>query len=631
MACRYFFNKSKSYCIDKSGNVLNGIMDFDSNKKTIKLTTTKAYACTVYFDRDEVAPEVLAFYIGDESKPSYTNQNSSTVYAKWEDDDVASYCITKNSSSDSCSWNETNAKQINISYDLGNEDGNVTVYIYLKDNAGNVSKKAEASIILDTTGPVIKAFYLGGNHNPTYTTSKTSSVYAKWDDSDVSSYCVSNINSSDGCIWNSVYGPGLNVSYTLNSEDGVVTRYMYLRDSLGNISTPAQDAITLDTTKPTIKVFYIGGSSNPSTTTNESSIYAKWDDSDVASYCITSSNSSSPCSWIDVSGKEFDVAYNFGDVEGSVTRYLFLKDKAGLVSSGGSDAVMLPIAYAIYSESDQSLTFVKVAKEIKIGDTYNGKVVTNVFTGFEKKVYKYDLLFGINEIPWKNCTDVINVIFEDKISPINTSNWFRGLTNVNNINVEKLNISNVTDISYMFYNTGKKSSIFEIKGLSQWKTSNVVNMQGVFSGSGANATTWSIGDLSGWDTSNVTNMSYMFGSVFLADCTGCKAKTFNIGNLSGWDVSKVTNMSFMFSYAGKESSTFYIGDLSGWTVSNVENMDSMFQYVGGDKTYIQNLSNWDVTKVLVNNSYKDFNRSSGMKITLPGSFDRDLAEGFTIR
>ncbi len=79
-------------------------------------------------------------------------------------------------------------------------------------------------------------------------------------------------------------------------------------------------------------------------------------------------------------------------------------------------------------------------------------------------------------------------------------------------------LSNVTDLSIMFYST----SLFN-------------------------------GDISGWDVSQVTSMSGMFDS----------ASLFN-GDISGWDVSGVTDMSSMFFGASS-----FNRDLSGWCVSGI--------------------------------------------------------------
>ena len=62
-------------------------------------------------------------------------------------------------------------------------------------------------------------------------------------------------------------------------------------------------------------------------------------------------------------------------------------------------------------------------------------------------------------------------------------------------------------------------------------------------------------DISDWDVSNVKSMRGMF---FM-----CKELE-SIGDISKWDVSNVTNMSFMFN-----GCTSFNQDLSGWDVSKV--------------------------------------------------------------
>lgn len=84
------------------------------------------------------------------------------------------------------------------------------------------------------------------------------------------------------------------------------------------------------------------------------------------------------------------------------------------------------------------------------------------------------------------------------------------------------------DSSSMFYNMSNLQNI-EMDG---WDTSNVTNMGSMFSYCSNLANL----DLSNWDTSNVTNMSWMFSY--------CN----NLTNLdvSNWDTSKVTSMGSMF-------------------------------------------------------------------------------------
>ena len=96
------------------------------------------------------------------------------------------------------------------------------------------------------------------------------------------------------------------------------------------------------------------------------------------------------------------------------------------------------------------------------------------------------------------------------------------------IEFKNFNTSQVTNMSYMFYDC---SSLTEIKGLETWDTSNVTNMQNMF---GINALINL--DVSKFDTSKVIYMNSMFeGSPSLT----------NIIGLENFDTSQVTNMNYM--------------------------------------------------------------------------------------
>ena len=148
-----------------------------------------------------------------------------------------------------------------------------------------------------------------------------------------------------------------------------------------------------------------------------------------------------------------------------------------------------------------------------------------------------------------------------------------------NQNISTWDVSNVTNMSGMFYGAVTGSATAFNQPIGDWDVSNVTNMSRMFYG--ATAFNQPIGD---WDVSSVTDMSAMFlSSALISD-----VNAFNqpIGN---WNVSNVTDMGNMFSYARN-----FNQNISTWDVSNVTNMSNMF---GAAKDFNQNISTWDVSSV----------------------------------
>ena len=154
----------------------------------------------------------------------------------------------------------------------------------------------------------------------------------------------------------------------------------------------------------------------------------------------------------------------------------------------------------------------------------------------------------------------------DVSSVTNMSGMFRS-ADVFNQNLNSWNLSSVTDMSWMF------SEILTFnQDLSGLDTSSVTNMSGMFARAFFNQ------DISSWNTSSVTDMSSMFSA----------AQVFN-QDLSSWDTSSVTNMRAMF--AGAQ---IFDQDLSSWDTASVSNMSLMFY---GAHVFNQDLSNWDTSSV----------------------------------
>ena len=196
----------------------------------------------------------------------------------------------------------------------------------------------------------------------------------------------------------------------------------------------------------------------------------------------------------------------------------------------------------------------------------------------------------------------------------NASGMFAYLTNIEKLDLSKLDTSYITNMSKMFY----MSSGLKTIDLSNFNTSNVTNMNGMFWGcSGltyldlktfntskvidmnnmfaecSNITTL---DLSNFDTSNVINMEEMF-----RNCTSLVSL-----NISSFNTSKVTSTWYMFMCCSKIT----ILDLSSFDTSSVTKMGGMFYLAGSLKTiYVSNL--WNTSKVT--NSENMFNSCSSLK------------------
>ena len=173
------------------------------------------------------------------------------------------------------------------------------------------------------------------------------------------------------------------------------------------------------------------------------------------------------------------------------------------------------------------------------------------------------------------------------------------MQNLNEFILEKLKISKL-EKKIMYHPTSKEELIdiiikeIETKGpncsLNHIDVSNITDMSYLFRGGDANKYQMGHpilsefdGDVSDWDVSNVTDMKLLFN--------GCKYSGKN-GDISEWDVSNVTNMRAMFAHSN------YNGDISMWNVSNVTNMAFIFYYspFDGNKG---DISNWDVSNVII--------------------------------
>ena len=204
-----------------------------------------------------------------------------------------------------------------------------------------------------------------------------------------------------------------------------------------------------------------------------------------------------------------------------------------------------------------SLSSIDFASEIVPNNTNIG----NIFIGLDITEVEIEVK-NIEKLNTSNITNMSNMFSYSSITNVN----LRGLDlsnvtdmsemfsycNITNVNLSGLDLSNVTDMSEMF----SYCNITNVN-LSGLDLSSVIDMSSMFN----NSKVVSV-DFSNSDTSNVRRMSGMFYA--------CSRLT-NV-NLTGIDTSKVMSMSNMFAYCSQLTNL----DVSPLDTSNVTSMMGMF-------------------------------------------------------
>lgn len=160
-----------------------------------------------------------------------------------------------------------------------------------------------------------------------------------------------------------------------------------------------------------------------------------------------------------------------------------------------------------------------------------------------------------------------------------SSYLFSNLPNLKTINFNNFNTRFVTNMSYMFNNIGILSDTVNLIGIETLDTSGVINMSYMFAG--VNKTDLNL-DLSSWNISNVTDLSYMFSNTNLStinlnnwDINKIKnmnnmfdTAIFNILKLEKWDIPTSTK-ELMFNNISSTSEIFINNDnLKTWILSD---------------------------------------------------------------
>jgi hypothetical protein len=234
-------------------------------------------------------------------------------------------------SDDNATWTEWESFGATKTYMLPVGDGLKTVYVLLRDAAGNESVPFSDSITLDTTAPN-GTVIINGGAAITKATTVTLAVY------DGGSGAVLSRYSSDQVTWTEWESYNESKAYTLPSGDGPKTVYVQLKDAAGNESAAISATIMLDTAAPSGTVTINGGA----VVAKESTVTLALADGDSGATQMRFSEDGATWTEWEVYIVTREYALPVGD--GAKTVYVQLKDAASNESNVFSDTIVLDTA-----------------------------------------------------------------------------------------------------------------------------------------------------------------------------------------------------------------------------------------------------------------------------------------------
>ena len=226
-------------------------------------------------------------------------------------------------------------------------------------------------------------------------------------------------------------------------------------------------------------------------------------------------------------------------------------------------------AFAVYNADDGSLDFYKRSNcELPTaGSTFEGKPVTEVYTGFETQRFvdtssnHGDWTSQRPDTPWWNRRLEISSanVVDTGIRPSSVDYWFYGMENLETVDVANLDTSSCEDFKMTFGHCGQIETI----DLSAWSTASLDNLNGTF----LCCLSLSTLDIDGWNTSKVLSFHCL-----MFDCEKMSSAKMQkvVDNLS---VTECANdLGYLFNGCEKLTTI----DLSSWNISNVTNYIYMF-------------------------------------------------------
>jgi hypothetical protein len=183
-------------------------------------------------------PEETGIAINDNSE--YTNELKAQLTISAQD--TTSGTADMSFSTDSILWSPWEAYSTEGSVVLPTGDGDKTVYLRVRDSAGNIAYDQD-TIILDTTPPAPVTIDINAGDSETNSTFITVDLTAANGGSDIDA--MSYI--ADGGTWSAWEAFSSTLSLEVSEGDSEKLVYIRVRDKAGNIAEPVYDSIILKT------------------------------------------------------------------------------------------------------------------------------------------------------------------------------------------------------------------------------------------------------------------------------------------------------------------------------------------------------------------------------------------------
>lgn len=248
---------------------------------------------------------------------------------------------------------------------------------------------------------------------------------------------------------------------------------------------------------------------------------------------------------------------------------------------GGGSADQTETAFAVYSADDDSLCFYKRTEVPKVGDNFEFKTVSEVYTGFETTRYwvrttddsmAHD--WTCPTLPWWSRQDRIKTVtvVDEGIAPTSIDGWFMRMPNLTIADLSNLDCAKTDTARCAFLRCSSLVTLESPKNFHPVDLSDFVYC----------CTSLKNFDTSGWDMSRCFSISWAF-----SDCKSLKT----IPGIEKWDTASLMYMGGAF--AG--CSGFTALDVSHFDTASVVEMESAFSGLASLTSL--DLSNFDTRNV----------------------------------